>query len=80
MQVYAARIERLDATARGKLLRGALDGAAAAVDPDDEVATALEAAARSAAQRGGASASVAWLSEHAADRSRHLHEASYIAG
>ncbi|MEU1599773.1 AAA family ATPase [Streptomyces sp. NPDC005708] len=60
--------------------------AAATIDPDDEVAAALEEAARSATRRGGATTAVAWLtraaelSEHAADRSRRLADAAFVAG
>ncbi|MFD0502325.1 AAA family ATPase [Streptomyces chiangmaiensis] len=60
--------------------------AAATVDPDEEVATELEAAARSATLRGGAATAVAWLtraaelSEHTARRSRRLGDAAFVAG
>ncbi|MFE6054061.1 AAA family ATPase [Kitasatospora sp. NPDC056446] len=60
--------------------------AAAAVDPDEDVAAALEAAARSATRRGGARMAVSWLtraaelSENRADRSRRLGDAAYVAG
>ncbi|MER7585771.1 AAA family ATPase [Kitasatospora sp. NPDC097691] len=60
--------------------------AAATVDPDEEVAAALEAAARSATRRGGARMAVSWLtraaelSENRADRSRRLGDAAYVAG
>ncbi|GAA3078687.1 helix-turn-helix transcriptional regulator [Streptosporangium carneum] len=60
--------------------------AAAQIDPDEEVAAALEAAANSATRRGGAVAAVAWLtraaelSETSADRSRRLGDAAFIAG
>ncbi|MER6943122.1 LuxR C-terminal-related transcriptional regulator [Nonomuraea sp. NPDC000554] len=60
--------------------------AASIVDPDEEVAAALEAAADSATRRGGAVAAVAWLtraaelSETPADRSRRLGDAAFIAG
>ncbi|THA76055.1 helix-turn-helix transcriptional regulator [Streptomyces sp. A0642] len=57
-----------------------------AVDPDEEVAAVLEAAADSATRRGGARAAVAWLtraaelSESHAERSRRLGGAAFIAG
>ncbi|MFJ9455390.1 AAA family ATPase [Kitasatospora sp. NPDC101447] len=60
--------------------------AAATVDPDEEVAAALETAARSATRRGGARMAVSWLtraaelSENRADRSRRLGDAAYVAG
>jgi DNA-binding CsgD family transcriptional regulator len=60
--------------------------AAATVDPDEEVAAALEAAAESATRRGGAVAAVSWLtraaelSESPADRSRRLSDAAFVAG
>ncbi|MFE2724266.1 AAA family ATPase [Kitasatospora sp. NPDC059327] len=60
--------------------------AAATLDPDEEVAAALEAAARSATRRGGARMAVSWLtraaelSENRADRSRRLGDAAYVAG
>ncbi|WP_275956116.1 helix-turn-helix transcriptional regulator [Nonomuraea sediminis] len=60
--------------------------AASIVDPDEEVAAALEAAADSATRRGGAVAAVAWLtraaelSETPADRSRRFGDAAFIAG
>ncbi|SEE58670.1 LuxR family transcriptional regulator [Streptomyces sp. TLI_105] len=59
---------------------------AATVDPSEEVATALEAAAESATRRGGAMAAVAWLtraaelSENRETRSRRLGDAAFIAG
>ncbi|WP_189820247.1 helix-turn-helix transcriptional regulator [Streptomyces olivaceoviridis] len=59
---------------------------ASTVDPDDEVAAALEAAAESATRRGGARAAVAWLtraaelSESHGERSRRLGDAAFIAG
>ncbi|MGA5821525.1 AAA family ATPase [Kitasatospora sp. NPDC094028] len=60
--------------------------AAATVDPDEEVAAALEAAARSATRRGAARTAVVWLtraaelSEDRAQRSRRLGDAAFVAG
>lgn len=60
--------------------------AASTVDPDEDVATALEAAADSATRRGGAVTAVAWLtraaelSETREERSRRLGDAAYVAG
>ncbi|WP_042395034.1 AAA family ATPase [Streptacidiphilus carbonis] len=60
--------------------------AAAAVDPDEQVAAALEAAAASATRRGGSAGAVAWLtraaelSENHHDRSRRLGDAAFVAG
>ncbi|WP_121716390.1 LuxR family transcriptional regulator [Streptomyces sp. E5N91] len=60
--------------------------AAAVVDPDEEVAGVLEAAAESATRRGGARAAVTWLtraaelSEDPANRSRRLDDAAFVAG
>jgi DNA-binding CsgD family transcriptional regulator len=60
--------------------------AVATVDPDEEVAAVLEAAANSATRRGGAVSAVAWmtraaeLSENPEDRSRRLGNAAFIAG
>ncbi|MFE3254702.1 AAA family ATPase [Nocardia sp. NPDC059091] len=60
--------------------------AAATVDPDEEVAGALEAAAESATRRGGALAAVTWLtraaelSENSGERSRRLADAAFVAG
>ncbi|MFF3503247.1 AAA family ATPase [Streptomyces sp. NPDC003247] len=71
---------------RDDLERRATHLAASTVDPDDEVAAVLEAAADSATVRGGAVAAVAWLtraaelSESHAERSRRLGSAAYIAG
>ncbi|CAG6390692.1 AAA family ATPase [Streptomyces cocklensis] len=68
------------------LERRATHLAAAAVDPDEQVAAALEAAADSATRRGGALTAVAWLtraaelSESHQERSRRLGSAAYIAG
>ncbi|WP_051653516.1 ATP-binding protein, partial [Kitasatospora cheerisanensis] len=68
------------------LERRAAHLAAATVDPDEEVAGVLEAAAESATRRGGALAAVSWLtraaelSEHPADRSRRLADAAFVAG
>ncbi|WP_225812089.1 helix-turn-helix transcriptional regulator [Streptomyces spinosus] len=59
---------------------------ASAVDPDEEIAAALEAAAESATRRGGARAAVAWLtraaelSESHEERTRRLGDAAFIAG
>ncbi|QIZ02268.2 LuxR C-terminal-related transcriptional regulator [Streptomyces sp. S1D4-11] len=75
-----ARVHRHDVERRAGHL------AAATIDPDDEVADALEEAARSATRRGGAATALDWLtraaelSEHAADRSRRLADAAFIAG
>ncbi|TMR93597.1 helix-turn-helix transcriptional regulator [Nonomuraea basaltis] len=75
-----ARVHRDDVERRARHL------AASIVDPDEEVAAALEAAADSATRRGGAVAAVAWLtraaelSETSADRSRRLGDAAFIAG
>ncbi|WP_121711827.1 AAA family ATPase [Streptomyces sp. E5N91] len=71
---------------RDDLERRAAHLAASTVDPDEEVAATLEAAADSAVLRGGAVAAVAWLtraaelSESHADRSRRLGSAAYLAG
>ncbi|MFJ8948044.1 AAA family ATPase [Streptomyces sp. NPDC102395] len=71
---------------RDDLERWATHLAASTVDPDEEVASALEAAADSATRRGGAQAAVAWLtraaelSESREERSRRLGSAGYIAG
>ncbi|MFJ4437983.1 AAA family ATPase [Streptomyces sp. NPDC088923] len=60
--------------------------AAATVDPDERVATELEAAAESATRRGGALAAMGWLtraaelSEEREERSRRLGGAAFIAG
>lgn len=71
---------------RDDMDRRATHLAAATIDPDEEVAAALEAAAESATRRGGAVAAVAWLtraaelSESHEERSRRLGDAAYIAG
>ncbi|WKX13815.2 AAA family ATPase [Streptomyces sp. NL15-2K] len=71
---------------RGDVERRATHLAASTVDPDEEVAAALEAAAESATRRGGAVAAVAWLtraaelSENREDRSRRLGDAAFVAG
>ncbi|NUP49485.1 MAG: AAA family ATPase [Catenulispora sp.] len=71
---------------RENLERRATHLAAATVDPDEEVAAVLEAAAESVTRRGGAVAAVSWLtraaelSEHPAERSRRLADAAFIAG
>ncbi|MFE4517871.1 AAA family ATPase [Kitasatospora sp. NPDC056783] len=70
---------------RENLERRATHLAAATVDPDDDVAGVLEAAAESATRRGGALAAVAWLtraaelSENHAGRSRRLADAAFVA-
>ncbi|WP_151481134.1 helix-turn-helix transcriptional regulator [Streptomyces albicerus] len=75
-----ARVHRDDVERRATHL------AASTVDPDEEVAAALEAAAESATRRGGAVAAVAWLtraaelSENHEDRSRRLGDAAFVAG
>jgi hypothetical protein len=75
-----ARVHRDDIERRATHL------AASAVDPDERIAAALEAAARSATRRGGATTAVAWLtraaelSENAADRARRLDDAAFVAG
>ncbi|MFD7284161.1 AAA family ATPase, partial [Streptomyces sp. NPDC059862] len=71
---------------RDDVERRATHLAASTVDPDEEVAAALEAAAESATRRGGAVAAVAWLtraaelSENHEDRSRRLGDAAFVAG
>ncbi|WP_263984465.1 LuxR family transcriptional regulator [Streptomyces sp. HPF1205] len=71
---------------REDLERRAMHLGASTVDPDEEVAAALEAAADSATRRGGAQAAVAWLtraaelSESHEERSRRLGSAAFIAG
>lgn len=66
--------------------RRAMHLAASTVDPDEEVAAVLEAAADSATLRGGSLAAVAWLtraaelSEGPQQRSRRLGNASFVAG
>lgn len=71
---------------RDNLERRATHLAAATVDPDEEVAGVLEAAAESATLRGGALAAVDWLtraaelSENHTDRSRRLADAAFVAG
>ncbi|MFF4355074.1 AAA family ATPase [Streptomyces sp. NPDC001530] len=71
---------------RDDLERRATHLAASTVDPDEQVAAALEAAADLATRRGGALAAVAWLtraaelSESHEDRSRRLGDAAFIAG
>ncbi|WP_425244740.1 helix-turn-helix transcriptional regulator [Streptomyces citrinus] len=71
---------------RDNVERRATHLAASAVDPDEAVAAALEAAAESATRRGGAVAAVAWLtraaelSETHQERSRRLGSAAYVAG
>ncbi|MEU8513816.1 ATP-binding protein [Kitasatospora sp. NPDC048722] len=84
-QVRAAHAE-LARVHRADVERYAGHLAAAAVDPDESVAAALEAAAGSATRRGGAAAAVSWLtraaelSEDPAQRSRRLGDAAYTAG
>ncbi|WP_035844949.1 helix-turn-helix transcriptional regulator [Kitasatospora azatica] len=71
---------------RENLERRATHLAAATVDPDEDVADILEAAAESATRRGGALAAVTWLtraaelSENHTDRSRRLADAAFVAG
>ncbi|ACU73093.1 transcriptional regulator, LuxR family [Catenulispora acidiphila DSM 44928] len=71
---------------REHLERRATHLAAATVDPDEEVADILEAAAESATKRGGALAAVAWLTRAAelsvehTSRSRRLADAAFVAG
>lgn len=71
---------------RKDLERRAMHLAASTVDPDEQVAAALEAAADSATRRGGSQAAVAWLtraaelSESHEERSRRLGSAAFIAG
>jgi DNA-binding CsgD family transcriptional regulator len=71
---------------RDDIERRARHLAESTIDPDEEVAAALEAAADSATRRGGALAAVGWLtraaelSENPADRSRRLGDAAFIAG
>ncbi|MFE3229800.1 AAA family ATPase [Nocardia sp. NPDC059228] len=70
----------------GNLERRASHLAAATVDPDEEVAGVLEAAAELATRRGGALAAVTWLtraaelSENPGERSRRLADAAFVAG
>ncbi|MGI5418942.1 AAA family ATPase [Actinomadura luteofluorescens] len=76
----------LAALHRGDVERRAHHLAASAVDPDEETAAALEAAADSATRRGHATAAVTWLTRAAevsadpAARSRRLGDAAFIAG
>jgi DNA-binding CsgD family transcriptional regulator len=71
---------------REHLERRATHLAAATVDPDEDVADILEAAAESATRRGGALAAVAWLTRAAelsvehTGRSRRLADAAFVAG
>ncbi|MFI6645378.1 AAA family ATPase [Streptomyces sp. NPDC050504] len=66
--------------------RRAMHLAASTVDPDEQVAAALESAAESATLRGGSLAAVSWLtraaelSESHAERSRRLGSAAFVAG
>lgn len=75
-----ARVHREDVE------RHATHLAASTIDPDEQVAVALEKAADSATRRGGAMAAVSWLtraaelSESHEDRSRRLGDAAFIAG
>ncbi|MFF4836332.1 AAA family ATPase [Streptomyces sp. NPDC001315] len=71
---------------RDDLERRATHLAASTIDPDEQVAATLEAAADLATRRGGSLAAVAWLtraaelSESHEERSRRLGSAAYIAG
>lgn len=71
---------------RDDIERRASHLAASTVDPDEQVAAVLEAAADSATRRGGAVTAVAWLtraaelSETREERSRRLGSAAYVAG
>ncbi|MEV7077977.1 ATP-binding protein, partial [Streptomyces sp. NPDC093516] len=71
---------------RDDVERRATHLAASRIDPDENVAAALEAAAESATRRGGAVAALTWLtraaelSESPQERSRRLGSAAYIAG
>ncbi|MFJ3672531.1 AAA family ATPase [Streptomyces sp. NPDC090106] len=71
---------------RDDLERRATHLAASTVDPSEDVAALLEAAADSATRRGSAMAAVAWLtraaelSESHEERSRRLGSAAFIAG
>ncbi|WP_189750395.1 helix-turn-helix transcriptional regulator [Streptomyces tendae] len=75
-----ARVHREDVE------RHATHLAASTIDPDEQVAVALERAADSATRRGGATAAVGWLtraaelSEGHEDRSRRLGDAAFVAG
>ncbi|BBH69234.1 LuxR family transcriptional regulator [Actinoplanes sp. OR16] len=66
--------------------RRAVHLAAATVDPDPDVAAALEEAAGNAVRRGGATTAVQWLTRAAElsprprDRARLLADAAYVAG
>ncbi|MFE7750277.1 AAA family ATPase, partial [Streptomyces sp. NPDC057428] len=70
----------------GDVERHATHLAASTVDPDEQVAVALEKAADSATRRGGAMAAVGWLtraaelSESHEKRSRRLGDAAFVAG
>ncbi|WP_369141947.1 AAA family ATPase [Streptomyces sp. R44] len=71
---------------RDDVERRATHLAASTVDPDEQVAAVLEAAADSATRRGGSLAAITWLtraaelSESHEERSRRLGSAAYIAG
>ncbi|MFE2095018.1 hypothetical protein [Streptomyces sp. NPDC059460] len=71
---------------RDDVERRAIHPAASMIDPDEEIANTLEAAADSATRRGGAAAAVAWLtraaelSESHEERSRRLGDAAFVAG
>ncbi|MEV7079996.1 ATP-binding protein, partial [Streptomyces sp. NPDC093516] len=71
---------------RDDLHRRAVHLAASAVDPNDEVADVLEAAAESAARRGATVAAAAWLtraaelSEDRESRSHRFGDAAFVAG
>lgn len=84
-QRHAAH-QALARTHREDLDRRAAHLAAATVDPDEEVAAVLEAAAESATRRGAALTAATWLtraaelSGHRADRLRRLDDAAVVAG
>ncbi|MFE7713328.1 AAA family ATPase, partial [Streptomyces sp. NPDC057486] len=71
---------------RDDIERRATHLAASVIDPDEGIASTLEAAADSATRRGGAVAAVTWLtraaelSESHEERSRRLGDAAFVAG
>ncbi|MEU5772791.1 AAA family ATPase [Streptomyces venezuelae] len=71
---------------RDDVERRAVHLAASTIDPDEQVAAVLEAAAESATLRGGSLAAVSWLtraaelSESREERSRRLGSAAFVAG